>query len=224
MTAYDFREYNPFRFSSEYADGVLELIYYNYRHYYPKQGFWLSREPLREEMSFYLYVKTLKGSKKDIEDINLLSFYGSDYLFINNRALLEFDTVGMLPHGSYPEWGGDNPWPPYNEIPTKGNCWRYACNDPAKGNELPKINPPGTDLLDLNCESIINGVISVSGAKTIAGDSGECEKCHYKVLLVIFPGIDYHWYRQDDDGKWSHKRGDHSIELDVGDPVSDGYN
>lgn len=25
------------------------------------------------------------------------------------------------------------------------------------------------------------------------------------VALVIAPGIDYHWYKQDSDGYWSHK-------------------
>lgn len=28
-----------------------------------------------------------------------------------------------------------------------------------------------------------------------------------KVALVIWPYHDYHWYRQDSDGLWSHKRG-----------------
>jgi len=27
------------------------------------------------------------------------------------------------------------------------------------------------------------------------------------VALVIWPGVDYHWYRQDDNGCWSHKPG-----------------
>lgn len=29
----------------------------------------------------------------------------------------------------------------------------------------------------------------------------------YKVALVIAPGVDFHWYRQNSDGTWSHKRG-----------------
>ena len=43
----------------------------------------------------------------------------------------------------------------------------------------------------------------------------------YKVLLVIKPGKDYHWYRQDDDGLWSHKRGDMSIDIGVVKPEQD---
>ncbi|MBQ9431884.1 MAG: RHS repeat protein [Kiritimatiellae bacterium] len=41
---YDFRTYNPFRFSSEYADDAVGLVYYNYRHYEPIKGRWLNRD------------------------------------------------------------------------------------------------------------------------------------------------------------------------------------
>lgn len=46
---------NMFRFSSEYLDKELGLIYYNYRHYNPQDGRWLSREPLGEKGSINLY-------------------------------------------------------------------------------------------------------------------------------------------------------------------------
>ena len=55
VTAYDFREYNPFRFSSECADDALGLVYYNYRHYYPEEGKWCERDPLSEEGGINLY-------------------------------------------------------------------------------------------------------------------------------------------------------------------------
>lgn len=34
-----------------------------------------------------------------------------------------------------------------------------------------------------------------------------CSPGTYKVALVMSPGQDYHWYRQDADGFWSHKPG-----------------
>ena len=46
VTAYDLRTYNPFRFSSEYADDTLGLVYYTYRHYNPLDGRWTSRDPI----------------------------------------------------------------------------------------------------------------------------------------------------------------------------------
>ena len=35
---------NPWRFSSEHTDGDIGLVYYNFRHYDPAAGRWLSRE------------------------------------------------------------------------------------------------------------------------------------------------------------------------------------
>lgn len=34
-----------------------------------------------------------------------------------------------------------------------------------------------------------------------------CPYGSYKVALVMDPGVEFHWYRQDADGFWSHKRG-----------------
>ena len=47
---------NPFRFSSEFHDDTLALVYYNYRHYNPLSGRWLGRDPAEEENGFNLYV------------------------------------------------------------------------------------------------------------------------------------------------------------------------
>ena len=38
-----------------------------------------------------------------------------------------------------------------------------------------------------------------------------CSPGTYKVALVIDNGYDYHWYRQNPDGTWSHKRGDTAV-------------
>ena len=43
---------NPYRFSSEYADDALGLVYYNYRHLNANCAVWLSRDRKGEETSF----------------------------------------------------------------------------------------------------------------------------------------------------------------------------
>lgn len=43
----------------------------------------------------------------------------------------------------------------------------------------------------------------------------------YTVLLVIDPYNDYHWYRQEADGTWSHKRGEFPVITGVENPVQD---
>ena len=51
FTAFNVAVANPFRFSSEYTDDALGLVYYNYRHYEPVMGRWLLRD-LRLEHCF----------------------------------------------------------------------------------------------------------------------------------------------------------------------------
>ena len=52
----DCAEVNPWRFSSEYEDMELGLDYYNYRHYEPVTGRWLSRDPIGEGRLCQLYL------------------------------------------------------------------------------------------------------------------------------------------------------------------------
>ncbi len=50
----DYAETNPWRFSSEYEDVDLGLDYYNYRHYDPMMGRWLSFDII-DELLLYLF-------------------------------------------------------------------------------------------------------------------------------------------------------------------------
>ena len=67
--ARDILSENPFRFSSEVHDNSLGLVYYNYRHYNPKDGRWLGRDRLEEV---------------------------GQYLFLGNTAVSSVDLLGML--------------------------------------------------------------------------------------------------------------------------------
>ena len=49
------RNRNPFRFSSEYVDDATGLTYYNWRHYDPVHGRWLSEDPIEESDDLNLY-------------------------------------------------------------------------------------------------------------------------------------------------------------------------
>ena len=50
-----------FQWSSEYYDSELDLVYYNYRHYSPAHGRFLSRDPIAEQGGLNLY--TFVGNK-----------------------------------------------------------------------------------------------------------------------------------------------------------------
>ena len=59
---------------------------------------------------------------------------------------------------------------------------------------------------DTNCDDITHAAIR-DGLTTIEADT-ECKACGHKVALVIDPNWpDYHWYRKDRNGMWSHKGG-----------------
>ncbi len=48
---------NPWRFSSEYAEDDTATVYYNYRHYEPVIGRWLSRDSIGEvDVSLYVFL------------------------------------------------------------------------------------------------------------------------------------------------------------------------
>ena len=51
----DCAEANPWRFSCEYEDTELGLVYYNYRHYEPVTGRWMARDPIGELTHANLY-------------------------------------------------------------------------------------------------------------------------------------------------------------------------
>ncbi len=82
VTAYDFRTYNPFRFSSEYADDTLGLVYYNYRHYNPLDGRWTSRDPVQNLIHL---IRIYAG--RNLER--------NCYLFVNDKPLFAVDALGL---------------------------------------------------------------------------------------------------------------------------------
>ena len=58
---------NKFRFSSEYADDELKLVYYNYRHYDAVSGRWLSRDPICElDQCLYCYCENMPVNSNDL--------------------------------------------------------------------------------------------------------------------------------------------------------------
>ncbi|MBQ8446047.1 MAG: RHS repeat-associated core domain-containing protein, partial [Opitutales bacterium] len=70
--SFDIVSLNPFRFSSEYYDSELDLVYYNYRHYSPGLGRFLSRDPIEEQGGLNLYA------------------------FVGNCVLMKFDVEGKI--------------------------------------------------------------------------------------------------------------------------------
>ena len=64
---------NPWRFSSEYVDDDIATAYYNYRHYEPVMGRWLSRDPYFRAQYMNSYVMCLNEIPNFFDGLGLWS-------------------------------------------------------------------------------------------------------------------------------------------------------
>ena len=103
---------NPWRFSSEYAEDDTATIYYNYRHYEPVMGRWLSRDPVGEEDGLNIYVFIDNGL--DVDSLGLVKF-DSTCDSIKSNCEGEFkdiiDELGKIAAKYIPEKFPDNDIP-----------------------------------------------------------------------------------------------------------------
>jgi hypothetical protein len=116
-------------------------------------------------------------------------------------------------------------WNDNNGIQYTNNCYNYGCDiqtntyaQPGRAHGI-ILNWPA----DMNCNAVTAGAIA-DGLAPINCDEGcGCRECWHQVALVISPEWDYHWYRKDRDGRWSHKLGGTpATNLDnSGNPITD---
>lgn len=86
------------------------------------------------------------------------------------------------------------------------NCYNYA-NDQATNSFAQPGRASGHMYTALTCQSVQPAATS-DGLRACANFAGPLQPGQgWYVALVIWPGNDYHWYRQDKVGCWSHKPG-----------------
>lgn len=97
----------------------------------------------------------------------------------------------------------------------KHNCYAYALNqynDLEITNNKPQMGNFGypykikTRLLK-SCEDLKHRVLIDNPHIYAIHHNKKCKKNYYKGYLFIAPNHDYHWYRQDKKGTYSHKPG-----------------
>ena len=84
---------NPWRFSSEHAEDDTATVYYNYRHYEPVMGRWMSRDNIHES-----------HEQKDDEYFKMKTFYQDiefEYGHCNNDLVDYVDYLGQKKAGKY---------------------------------------------------------------------------------------------------------------------------
>ncbi len=97
-------------------------------------------------------------------------------------------------------------WNDANGVQYTNNCYNYACNLQTNTYAQPG-RASGNMYSSIECDEVGDGAES-DGLVPVDCDTGcGCRNCCHKVALVIWPGVDFHWYRLDRNGRWSHKPG-----------------
>ncbi len=85
------------------------------------------------------------------------------------------------------------------------NCYNYATNRRTNTFAQPG-RATGFFPYPMDCPSVMQGALS-DGAHKRFDCFPDLEKPRYLMALVIWPGVDYHWYRYHSEGFWGHKPG-----------------
>ncbi|TDH34851.1 hypothetical protein E2A64_14000 [Pseudohoeflea suaedae] len=104
----------------------------------------------------------------------------------------------------------------------KNNCYNYA-NNQATDTFAQPGRATGMPITGLSCKGVQPSAQS-DGLKPSADFSTPLKAgAGWYVALVIWPGKDYHWYRQDNVGCWSHKAGETAARNtdDSNNPITD---
>jgi hypothetical protein len=143
-------------------------------------------------------------------------------------AFCAFHTKNGCPRKS-PLTGFEPPYEPHRwngtrEIRETHNCFSYAMNvnDPKQIVDCRKnkdcnvpFHQPGsasghdgfTSARDKTCSEMIGRILGDNPGIRMASFTDRCPKETSKIAIVVDPKEDYHFFRQDTNGWWSHKPG-----------------
>ena len=97
-------------------------------------------------------------------------------------------------------------WNDGGVVQGNNNCYNYGNNKRTDTFAQPgEASGIFLGLQDMQCQKVYNAAVA-DGLDPLPA-SGSCLDNKDKVALVVDPGTDYHWYRLDSGGMWSHKPG-----------------
>lgn len=148
----------------------------------------------------------------------LLLFY-----WFSLKKLENFENI--LPLSNYEPNYFPNEWNSNKSLMNKHNCYSYFLDDfnyNTKSKPQPGYYSLGKDIvkkqLNLNntskysdCNLITNRILSDNPQIYKVKKNEPCIKNFYKGFLALDPNNDYHFYRQDSNGFFSHKRGKNKV-------------
>lgn len=95
-------------------------------------------------------------------------------------------------------------WNSSFQIQGNNNCYNYSNNKRTDTFAQPG-RAAGAQWTDLECDNVRTAAVA-DGLVTVAKPN-KCPKKECTLALVVDPGDDYHWYRRDTNGMWTHKPG-----------------
>lgn len=98
-------------------------------------------------------------------------------------------------------------WNDGDGVQYTNNCYNYAC-DIQNGSYAQPGHASGNMYQMIDCPNVGPGAVSDGLIETDCEFGCGRHGCCHQVALVIAPGFDYHWYRRDRNGLWSHKPGE----------------
>ena len=132
---------------------------------------------------------------------------------LNNNNIYKIK-YGLSPITGYEPYYDPTKWNNNTRIRENHNCYSYAFNDihskrtgkaqPGYYANYPPINPS-----EYNCEAIYKRIKKDNPSVYKTSFKSKCGKGFYKSFFALSLNMntDYHFYRQDKNGFWSHKPG-----------------
>ena len=174
-------------------------------------GRWLNRDPIGERGGINLY--GVVGN----DPVNRIDLFGLAYGNPVPPIVITFPLPRPRPHYDPGYWNDGG------TVQYGNNCYSYACNRPTLpgGKPRPRGKPQPGGGCGADCNSVIAGAKKDGLIDPAPDDS--CPSGFHPVQAVVDPGVDYHWYRRDDNGNWSHKPGwGNATDRDAsGNPITD---
>jgi hypothetical protein len=111
----------------------------------------------------------------------------------------------------------------YKKLPKNGKCTKYSCSVPFPQPGRASGYPRWSKVNGKRCPDLMGRLFGDVPDLKISSFQNKCPKKYSKIALVVDEDEDYHFYRQDSNGYWSHKPGGTDVtHLDAtGRPIYD---
>ncbi|MEB3180334.1 MAG: hypothetical protein VKL59_15055 [Nostocaceae cyanobacterium] len=172
-------------------------------------------EQLISTMSSGMRVNSFMQPVPDMEGENLqqLLLEQLDSLPRAERMTVTIGAEGMTSQMDQPmvscayEWSAFNPgfWNNDPTVQANNNCYNYATNRRTNTFAQPG-RATGFFPYPMDCPSVMRGALS-DGAHKFGDCLPDSENPRWLMALVVWPGVDYHWYRYHSNRFWGHKPG-----------------